>query len=149
MCSIRLRNSQLFTTQPLVSLQNDAWMQKFQTNEVSIIIWLVMLPGKFASDQAIRSTPQICVVTRVVKSSQLPVKIAAYLVSIAWLLCLAFLYGWRFLNKTSLDWPLTLTTKPCTVKLSDNPEWQITSREFLRLFLRYYLTGKTLVAYSE
>ena len=51
---------------------------------------------------------------RVVKSSRLPVKIAAYLVSIGRLLCLAFLYGWRFLNKISLDWPLTLTTQPST-----------------------------------
>ena len=32
-----------------------------------------------------------------------------YLVSIGQLLRLAFLYGWRFLNKISLDWPLTLT----------------------------------------
>ena len=31
-----------------------------------------------------------------------PAKIAAYLVSIGWLLCLALLYGWRFLNKISL-----------------------------------------------
>ena len=60
--------------------------------------------------------------SRVVKSSRLPVKIAAYLVSIGRLLCLAFLYGWRFLNKISLDWPLTLTTQPSTSKLSDNPE---------------------------
>ena len=61
---------------------------------------------------------------RVVKSSRLPVKIAAYLVSISRLLCLAFLYGWRFWNKISLDWPLTLTTQPstCTSKLSDNPK---------------------------
>ena len=36
---------------------------------------------------------------RVVKSSQLPAKIAAYLVSIGRLLCLAFLYGWHFLIK--------------------------------------------------
>ena len=34
------------------------------------------------------------VAIRVVKSSQ--VKIATYLVSINQLLCLAFLYGWRF-----------------------------------------------------
>ena len=60
---------------------------------------------------------------KVVKSSQLPAKIAAYLVSISRLLCLAFLYGWRFLNKMSLDWPLTLTTQPSTSKLSDNPEF--------------------------
>ena len=38
-------------------------------------------------------------------------KIAAYLVSIGLLLCLAFLYGWRLLHKISLDWPLTLTTQ--------------------------------------
>ena len=31
-------------------------------------------------------------------------KIAAYLVSFSRLLCLAFLYGWWFLNKISLDW---------------------------------------------
>ena len=43
---------------------------------------------------------------RVVKSNQLPAKITTYLVSIGGLLCLAFLYGWRFLNKISLDWPL-------------------------------------------
>ena len=59
---------------------------------------------------------------RVVKSSPLLVKIAAYLFSISRLLCLAFLYRWRFLNKISLDWPLTLTTQPSTSKLSDNPE---------------------------
>ena len=40
-------------------------------------------------------------VLRVVKSSRLPVKIASYLVSIGQLLCLAFLYGQHFLNKTS------------------------------------------------
>ena len=33
---------------------------------------------------------------RVVKSSWLLAKIAAFLVSISQLLCLAFLYGWRF-----------------------------------------------------
>ena len=47
------------------------------------------------------------VVSRVVKSSRLPLKITAYLVSIGRLPCLEFLYGWRFLNKISLDWPLT------------------------------------------
>jgi len=40
----------------------------------------------------------------VVKSSRLLAKIAAHLVSIGQLLCLAFLYGWRFLNKISLVW---------------------------------------------
>ena len=34
-----------------------------------------------------------------------------YLVRIGRLLCLAFLYGWHFLNKISLDWALTLTTQ--------------------------------------
>ena len=62
---------------------------------------------------------------RVVKSSWLPAKIAAYLVSIDWLLCLAVLYIWRFLNKISMDWPLTLTTQPSTLKLSDNPDGSV------------------------
>ena len=57
----------------------------------------------------------------VVKSSWLPVKLVAYLVSISQLLCLAFLYRWRFLNKTSLHWPLALTTQPSISNLSDNP----------------------------
>ena len=35
----------------------------------------------------------------VVKSGQLLVKITPCLVSIGWLLCLAFLYGWRFFKK--------------------------------------------------
>ena len=59
---------------------------------------------------------------RVVKSSRLPAKIATYLVSIGRLLFLAFLYGRCLLNKISQDWPLTLTTQPSTLKLSDNPE---------------------------
>ena len=49
---------------------------------------------------------------KVIKSSLLLAKTAGYLVSIGWLLCLPFLYGWPFLNKISLDWPLTLTTQP-------------------------------------
>ena len=61
----------------------------------------------------------------VVKSSRLPAKIAAYLVSIDQLLCLAVLYIWRFLNKISLDWPPTLTTQPSTSKLSDNPDGSV------------------------
>ena len=32
-----------------------------------------------------------------------------------------FFMEWRFLNKISLDWPLTLTTQPSTSQLSDNP----------------------------
>ena len=40
--------------------------------------------------------------SRVVKNSQLQAKIAAYLVSMGRLLCLAFLYGWHFLYKISL-----------------------------------------------
>ena len=63
----------------------------------------------------------IIIAIRVVKSSWLPVKIAAYFVIISQLLCLAFLYGWCFLNKISLDWLLTLTTQPSASKLSDNP----------------------------
>ena len=58
---------------------------------------------------------------RVVKSSRLLAKIATYLVSISQLFCLAFFYGWCFLNKISLDWPLTLTTQLSTLKLSDKP----------------------------
>ena len=34
---------------------------------------------------------------------------------------MAFLYAWGFLNKMSLDWPLTLKTQLSTSKLSDNP----------------------------
>ena len=30
-------------------------------------------------------------------------------------------HTWRFLNRISLDWPLTLTTQLSTSKLSDNP----------------------------
>ena len=59
---------------------------------------------------------------RVVKSSRLLEKIASYLVRIDRLLCLAFLYGWCFLNKISLEWPLTLTTQSSTSKLSDDPD---------------------------
>ena len=71
-------------------------------------------------------TPKNSPTFRVVKSSRLPVKIATYLVSIGQLLCLAFLDGWSFLNKISLDWPLTLTTQQSTSKLSDNPDiWRI------------------------
>ena len=56
---------------------------------------------------------------RVVKSIRLPVKITTYLISIGWIFCLAFLYGWRFLNKISLDRPLTLQ---CAKKVvSDSP----------------------------
>ena len=56
---------------------------------------------------------------RVFKISQLPAKITTYLVSIAQLLCSAFLNGRCFLNKISLDWLLTLTSQPSTSKLSD------------------------------
>ena len=59
--------------------------------------------------------------SRVVKSSQLPGKIAAFLVSIGLLLCLAFLYKWLFFLKISLDWPLRSTTQLSTSKLFDNP----------------------------
>ena len=65
---------------------------------------------------------------RVVKSSQLPAKIAAYLFSISQLLCLVFLYRLCRWNKICVDWPLTLTTQLSTSKLSDNPTvywWQV------------------------
>ena len=32
-------------------------------------------------------------------------------------------YGRHFLNKISLNWPLTLPTQPSTSKLSDNPAY--------------------------
>ena len=60
-------------------------------------------------------------ISRVVKSIRLPTKIAAYLVSIGRLPWLAFLYIWRFLNKISLNWPLTLTSQPSISNLSGNP----------------------------
>ena len=63
----------------------------------------------------------VLLVNWVVKSRRVLKKIAAYLVSIGWLLCLAFLYGWHFLNEISLDWLFTLATQPSTSKLSDNP----------------------------
>ena len=90
-------------SQLLVFLQNDIWVLKLHTDH------------KHYPDLGSGSSE------RVIKSTLLPAKIAAYLVIISWLLCLAFLYGWRFLNKISLDWPVTLTTQPSTSKLSDNP----------------------------
>ena len=76
--------------------------------------------GKF--DKGKHEIPRnIGPIIRVVRSSWLPVKIAAYLICIGRLLCLAFLYRWHFLHKISLEWPLTLTTQPSTSKLSDNP----------------------------
>ena len=65
---------------------------------------------------------------RVVKSSWLPAKIAAYLVSIGQLFC--FHLRMALLNKISLDWPLTLTltlTQLSTSKLPDNPAYGINS----------------------
>ena len=59
---------------------------------------------------------------RAVKSSHLPAKITAYLlVSAGYSSCHFFTDGINFLNKISLDWPLTLTTQLFTSKLSDNP----------------------------
>ena len=89
-----------------------------------------------ASSGMVRSmlyTPRVIILTlkpRVVKSSQLPAKIPAYLVSIGQLLCLAFLYGWLFLNKIFMDWLLTLTIQPSTSKLSDNPETPVSTCKF-------------------
>ena len=80
---------------------------------------------------------------RVVKSSRPLPKIATYLLSIGRLLCLAFLCGWHFLDKASLEWLLTLTTQPTTSKLSDNPvdtdfelEWQKTIKRQRRHFFK-------------
>ena len=65
----------------------------------------------------------IWLISMFVKISRLPAKITTYLVSIGQLLCLAFIYGWCFLNKISLDWPLTLATQPSISKLCDNPAY--------------------------
>ena len=46
-------------------------------------------------------TTYIMMTIRVVRSRWLPPKTATYLVSFSQLLCLAFLYGWRFLNEIS------------------------------------------------
>ena len=68
-------------------------------------ILTVTINGNILSVNSLNMGPRF----RVVKSSRLPAKIAAYLVSIGRLLCLAFLYGWRFLNKISLDWSFLTT----------------------------------------
>ena len=78
-----------------------------------------------------------------VKSIRLPAKIAAYLVSIGRLLWLAFLYIWHFLDKISLDWPLTLTSQPSMSNLSDNPAILLESAHLrlchpLRLLLFFF-----------
>ena len=81
-------------------------------------------PQTFVETAHLKPCPMdhnFCDLFRLVKSSRLLAKIATYLVSIGRLLCLAFLYRCCFLNKISLDWPLTLTTEPSTSKLSDNP----------------------------
>ena len=88
----------------LYIISNVAWWSVHQTPNQGILG-----PSPTRSSCAkFKSTPMF----RVVKSSRLPVKITAYLVSISRLLCLAFLYGWRFLNKIYMyvDWPLTLIT---------------------------------------
>ena len=77
---------------------------------------------------------------RVVKSSRLPA-ISPYLVSIGRLFCLAFFYGWRFLNKISLDWRLPLTTQPSTSKLSDNPTSRYTNYLNTHLYTSILLLG--------
>ena len=77
---------------------------------------------------------------RVVKSSRLPA-IAPYLVSIGRLFRLAFFYGWRFLNKISLDWWLPLTTQPSTSKLSDNPTSRYTNYLNTHLYTSILLWG--------
>ena len=84
-------------------------------------VWVKVPSNEFRTE--LTSTSNILVTwPRVVKSSRLLEKIASYLVRIDRLLCLAFLYGWCFLNKISLEWPLTLTTQSSTSKLSDDPD---------------------------
>ena len=95
-----------------------------RTRGAGVAKWWKYLPPTNVAQIQFKSQhrPQTRVEFRVVKSSQLPEKIAAYLVSMGQLLCLAILYGWHFfLNKILLDWLLTLTTQPSTSKLSDNP----------------------------
>ena len=94
------------------------------TRGAGVAKWWKYLPPANVAQIHFKShhRPRTRVEFRVVKSSQLPEKIAAYLVSMGQLLCLAILYGWHFfLNKILLDWLLTLTTQPSTSKLSDNP----------------------------
>ena len=72
------------------------------------------------------------VITKVVKSSWLPAKIVP-----TWLVSAGY-SAWHFstdgvfLNKISLDWPLTLTTQSSTSKLSDNSDYihSFTFREY-------------------
>ena len=113
--------SEYFAMPQVVFLQNDIGVLKLHTDH------------KHYPDLGSGSSE------RVVKSTLLPAKITAYLVIISWLLCLAFLYGWRFLNKISLDWPLTLTTQPSMSQLSDNPgaRKQVTCRKMLAAFSDY------------
>ena len=95
-----------------------------RTRGAGVAKWWKYLPPANVAQIHFKShhRPRTRVEFRVVKSSQLPEKIAAYLVSMGQLLCLAILYGWHFfLNKILLDWLLTLTTQPSTSKLSDNP----------------------------
>ena len=92
------------------------------------------------------------------------------MVSISWLLGLAFLYRLRFLTKIFLDWQLTLTTKLCTSKLPENPvnglnvldrprlagvktgkNWQGKAENFglqLASLARIKLQGLSLIEYS-
>ena len=47
-------------------------------------------------------------------------------------------FTWCFLNKISLDWPLTLTTQPSTSKFSDNPAYTSWSLPHLKTLLRHW-----------
>ena len=96
-------NRQHFVIPQLVFLQNDILVRKLHTNQ------------KYYPDLSSGSSE------RVVKSTRLLAKIAAYLVIIGWLLCLAFLYRWHFINKISLDWLLTLTSQPSTSNFLTTP----------------------------
>ena len=85
--------------------------------------------------------------SRVVKRSQLLAKITTYFVSIGQLICLAFLYGWHFLNKISLDWLFTLTTQLSTSKLSDNPAKGAVYKGFLCLTCLLWVHKAKWLAY--
>ena len=70
------------------------------------------------------SRPYYLGLSEVAGCQQKSLTLLTYLVSIGWLLCLAFLFRWVFLTKISLNWLLTLTTQPSPSKLSDNPDCQ-------------------------
>ena len=104
----------------------DPWnlMSNEKTDENQVWFWYV-IQNTCGFHLCFHWVSKLMHVIRVVKSIQLPAKIAAYLVSIGRLLWLAFLYVWHFLNKIFLNWPLTLTSQPSISNLCDNPAWWI------------------------